>query len=120
MKFKVYTLEDEFTRIDEQLRHILLWCDIYSNQYFSKDVTVTCLFRTIDDQRKLYPDKNPPPYSSHLDGRGADLRSHSYSKDQIDQFVKAINDTFPRTDGKPTAMCHTIPGNVPHFHIQWL
>jgi hypothetical protein len=41
-----------------------------------------------------------------------------YTQEQVDSIVKAINEKYPRTDGKPVCLHHSFQGAPHHFHVQ--
>lgn len=42
----------------------------------------------------------------------------TYTNAQVDKIVKAINEKYPRHDGKVVCMHHSFKGGPLHFHIQ--
>lgn len=70
-------LETEFYRtIDKRLKAILLDLADTLWRKFELNVTITCLNRTAEENQKF----NGSPFSSHLSGRGADIRTWHFNE----------------------------------------
>ncbi len=74
-------LEVEFYRIiDKRLKALLLDLADEVERKFKKNIILTCLNRTLEENQKY----NGSPFSSHLDGRGADIRIWHFDKKHLD------------------------------------
>lgn len=138
MNFKYSYLKQEFHKnIFPNLRALLFELDHFSKEKFNKEIYITQLLRSQDEQNELYEykikagfytvidgwiyyslDKEHPTYSVHQVGRGADLRSSIYTSEEIEEICKYVNEYFPYWHGKPACVYHKIYGNVYHFHFQ--
>lgn len=63
----------------------------------------------------------------HMAGRAVDFRNELrfengsrflYTEEQAEEIVKAINERYPRYDGKVVCLHHSHRGAPLHFHIQ--
>lgn len=119
MRFKTLEIQTQFnllTQNNPKLKNVLNLLDQYTTHEFGKDICLTCIFRTMEEQEALYA-PNPAPPSVHTQWEGADVRSWDFDDDQIHKMLTFLN-AFAFRNGKPSALYHTIPGNAPHFHIQ--
>lgn len=109
-----------FTR-NKALYHLIEAAAIYTSYEFNKPVILTSVFRTEQEQAKLYEHLpiDQRPHSPHQDWKAVDIRSWVYSDDEIQRLLKFFN-TFTLIEGqRKVALYHEIPGNVKHFHIQY-
>jgi len=93
MQFKQEHLKEEFFHLeatDPRLRAILFELDFFFQQKFGRGLLVTCVWRTEEEQQKLYPEffarvgrARPSP---HLDrpSRAVDLRSKDLQPEEIE------------------------------------
>lgn len=124
MKYKSQKLQAEFEELAIQnlrLQKLLTAADIFSQLEFKKELTITHIFRTPQEQLELYklmpPDKRPAS-SPHMFWEAADLRSSDLSLAEIQRLVTFLNQ-FKYVDNRPVALYHQIVGNAPHFHVQF-
>lgn len=96
----------------------------FSQNTYNKEITVTMILRTDAEQDHLY--RNSTKYkakkfkSPHQFGHAFDLRSKTFTIQEIDALVNATNNTFNSTNFyKPTAMYHDV-GSGLHFHINYV
>lgn len=90
---------------------------------FKKDLIVTGIFRTPEEQALIYKNdaryKVRPFKSPHQFWDAFDLRDTIFTQDEIPKIVQHLNDTYNPTNGyKWTAMNHTV-GLGWHFHVQY-
>ena len=97
----------------------------FVTKQFSKDVMITMIYRTQDEQDELY--RNDPKYktkkfkSPHQFWHSLDLRSKSFTGDEVLAIEKFLNDSYNlKNFYRWTAKNHAISGNVDHFHIQFV
>lgn len=125
MKFKNDLIKQDWSKIDERLRTLICFGDLYSMTNWSKELIVTDLIRPRVRQIALYkklPEyKNLPvekiPHSVHEYGRGADLRTKHLEYWQKFKLVEIFN-LIPYGKGHyQTAIFHDI-GSGEHIHLQ--
>jgi hypothetical protein len=120
MKFKNVLVESQFSLIDKRLKIILLFLDYYVFERYQKELTITDLMRSQEEQDAIYAmDENykiKPWKSVHQVGRGADVRTFDLPKNIIDDILTLLN-TLPYDDKRKTAIHHDI-GTGAHIHIQ--
>ena len=90
----------------------------FCEKIFSKDIVITSIYRSPEEQAILYAnDPNPIIHSPHETWEAFDLRSSDFDSEEI-QRIKDFANTFPYRNGLPSCLYHVIPGNVYHFHFQ--
>ena len=90
----------------------------YVQDTFKKDVVLTSVYRTAEEQAALYAKAvHKVLKSDHMSWEAVDLRSSIYTKGEIDSIVAYLNTKYKNRDGRRVALYHSVPGNVPHFHI---
>ncbi len=118
--YKTPRIEKEFNELplrNKRLYILIQAASQYSEFEFKKEITITDLYRSPEENAKLYP-LGEPINKPHTLWEGADLRSIIYSAPQIYKMVTFLN-MWTSFDGKRiTAFCHTVPGGAPHFHVQ--
>jgi hypothetical protein len=97
---------------------------------FRKDVVMTMIFRTQEEQWALYEKTDGPQttrVSPHMLWQAVDLRDWIYTpkqKQAIGGFLKRHYDAtnrLPRLHGgSRTYMLHKIKGGAMHFHVQYV
>ena len=95
----------------------------YCMDMFEKDIVITMIYRTDDEQDMIYRDNNRYQKkkfkSPHQFFHALDLRSNTFEKEEIEELVKYLNDKYDDSNFyKFTAMCHNV-GHGNHFHIQY-
>ena len=95
---------DEFDQLTDDMKAILLAAEAFSWYHFDKELVITSMIR-------------PDDKGVHGVGRGVDIRSHNYGKEEIARFVAFMNYAFPYGRGKPTALFHNV-GKGDHIHLQ--
>lgn len=104
-----------------------LLVDLYHwvDSTYKKDVIITMIFRTDEEQAQLY--KDDPKYqakpfkSPHQFWAGCDLRSSLYTEAEIAGIENYLNKKHnPINYHAWTARNHKIIGSVEHFHLQYL
>lgn len=126
MKFKQESLRQQFYDLegtDPQLRAVVGELDFFFQQKFGRELVVTSVCRTEEEQRQLYPEffervgrARPSP---HLDFpcRAVDLRSRDLKPEEID----ALRDYFDVWWGELLGWAFLVNdrgGAFPHIHIQ--
>ena len=95
--------------LDPRLQAFMFWLEYYIDLKYKKDVTVTCVNRTLKENKSVGGIKD----SAHLVGRGIDIRSWCYSLEEIKQLVKFVNDVW----GDFIYITYHNSGSGDHIHI---
>ena len=125
IRFKNFKIASEFddSMLETRLRSLINMADEYSTMEFGKDIVITGLLRTQQEQNEIYkknPDYIKKPWKSvHQYGRGCDLRSSIYTSKEIAKFVDFLNMlTYdPKRPNKKTCTFHNV-GKGDHLHLQ--
>ena len=113
----------EAARFDKRLRRIVFGVAGYVNYRWGKDITVTHILRSQWQQDQYYsttPGYLQSPWKSvHQYGRGIDLRSRDFTKEQIAELADWVNENFPydERNSHSTLIYHNI-GLGKHLHLQ--
>jgi uncharacterized protein YcbK (DUF882 family) len=115
MKFKHYDrMHREWYRdIDARLAWILNDLDRFSRCISTKEVCITCLMRTPEENAAAGGSK----YSAHLVGRGADIRCRHYSEPEIEQILEFLKKSWP--DELLYVKRHVGTADHIHMNIRW-
>lgn len=122
IKFKTDRIKNEFDwkKIKPKLIRLIELISLYVELKYKKNILITGLIRTQAEQDSIY--KNNPKYkkkpwrSVHEFGRGGDLRSWTFTKEQIADIKKFAN-MIPYRKGKNTCVVHNVGRGI-HFHFQ--
>lgn len=125
MIFKNDEITGYWKRVDWRIRVILSFLDLFCKQKYGREITVTELIRLRPQQIMIYQDtpkyKGKPhteiPHSVHEYGRGADVRTHGFTKEQINEMLELLNKLPYGDSTHDTAIYHDI-GTGEHIHIQ--
>jgi hypothetical protein len=95
----------------------------YVRDEFGKDVILTMIFRTTEEQEYLYRHSEKyakkPFKSPHQFFHALDIRSFIYTKEERDKMVDYLNSKYNKENYyKWTAKVHEVGDNGMHFHIQ--
>lgn len=108
---------------NKQLYDLLFNLADWIKDQFKKDLTITGIFRTDEEQAAIY--KNDKKYqkrpfqSPHQFWDAFDLRDSTFTKDEIPKIIKYLNDTYnPKNRYAVTSMDHSV-GLGWHFHVQF-
>jgi len=121
LKNELYQLR---TKNRELLKIILDIRDFVSDN-FNKNVTITMIYRTQEEQQDIYG-INTRKKSPHQFWQAVDLRSKTFTQSEIEKIVDYLNDTYDKKNyyskftTRSTAVCHKVPGQAYHFHIQFV
>lgn len=85
-KDRTVMLLEEFRRMDPRLQFIALSMMGFAEFHFGKDLVVTEIFRTKEQQISYYPDKPYRP-SVHQYGRGIDFGIRQYTQGELDAAI---------------------------------
>jgi len=117
----------ELKKHNKPLLKVLLATRNFVKKNFGKDITLTMIYRTDDEQDNIYRGKSRrgrfydvnPWKSPHQFYAAFDLRSRTFTSKEIDTLVSYLNDKYNKTNYfRFTAMCHDI-GLGSHFHVQY-
>lgn len=112
MLYKTTRIQTEFRReIDRRLAIILTdldhWlCDMHD--YYN--LTITCLMRTEEENKKV----GGRPFSSHLTGRAADIRTWNMKPELKDAIQRYLWKTWGKEFLHVVVSEH---GTAPHIHV---
>jgi len=87
-------------------------------QEFNKNLVITCLYRSPEENAALYKGAIEPKWRPHTLWCGADLRSSIYTQDEIQKLLSFLNHFTVFSGQRKCASYHAIAGNVHHFHVQ--
>lgn len=112
MKFKEAHLIDQYNARPEALKEVCRYFEELSLEFGVEPVVTRVT------------DRVPGESGVHPAGRAVDFRDEFapglflYSPEESARIVEAINERFPRTDGKKVCIHHSFSGGPKHFHIQ--
>jgi len=127
--FKTERQEAEWPDIAGKLKQLVELLNIYMHLKYNIDPMVTELMRTQEEQDDIYGKKadkatrdkykKKPWQSVHQYGRGADIRTHDWERNQVKDALFILNTIVydPKRPRKKTAIHHNI-GTGEHIHIQ--
>ena len=114
----------ELLKLNKSLYDILFDLADYVKDSFKKELVVTGIFRTDQEQDEIY--KNDAKYkikkfkSPHQNYTAFDLRDSTFIPDEIKNIVKYLNDKYNKTNTYTwTALDHSV-GKGYHFHVQFV
>lgn len=100
---------------NNKLGLILFSIDYFCKVEFNKEITITSIYRT--------PEENQAAGATsaiHVYWGGADIRTHDFTNEECQKIVDFANQfTYPRSKGKKVAMRHSVTGGADHIHIQY-
>lgn len=106
---------------NRRLRKVLDMLALYCELEFRKDVVVTEILRTEEENRAV----GGIPNSPHCVWNAADIRSSTFEPDEVAKIEKFLNCVTYRNNGKKTFVYHEVKkpdgtsGGL-HLHIQCL
>lgn len=136
IKFKEEKLKQEFERIDPRLRAMVFEMEHLVGKEFGKEIMVTSIERTQEEQNQIYKDEIDKGYFVLVDGVkfysqdklkptlslhqlnpaiAIDLRSQIYIQEEIVK-IKEYVDYWFAYNGKPSLIFHNKSGE--HLHLQ--
>jgi len=110
----------EYDKLQYPLFDIICYFDRLSVDLYNKNICVTDLFRSEDEHREICRKKGVDFYLSvHMFGRGADIRSWQYSKEEAEYLRDMINlNWIHGYDGYQVCILHKLGNGAYHFHLQ--
>jgi len=126
IKFKTVMIQHEYWSstkgIKSKLKKLIELISFYVELKYKKNIMITGLIRTQAEQDSIYKNnkkyQKKPWKSVHQFGRGCDLRSWTFTKEQIRDIQEFAN-RIPYRKGKNTCVVHNV-GRGLHFHFQVL
>lgn len=125
MQFKSERISKEYNNLtyeNPKLFYLLFYLDQFCWLEFEKRITLTHIFRTVEEHNELYketPESKRPATSPHMYWKACDIRSSTFSGPEITRMLKFLNTwSYKSGQGKAVAIYHAIAGNVNHFHVQ--
>jgi len=125
LKREYNDLEDSNKGLYDLLTDLAKFC----KDSYNKDVVLTMILRTKEEQDNIYKGtKNSkgvkyddkPWKSPHQFSHALDIRSKTYTKNEIKAIEEYLNDKYnSKNFYKWTALCHDV-GQGDHFHIQFV
>jgi hypothetical protein len=109
---------EELKTLNPRLRNILGQLTDYVDHEFKKQVVITCIYRSPEENAELYKDSVEPAWRPHTLHCGADLRSSIYTPAEITKMLSFLNHFTVWKGQRKCAAFHAITGNVLHFHVQ--
>ena len=116
---------DDLKTKNKPLFDLLTYLNDYTNKKFNKGIVITEIYRTPAEQKAICENttrrKKRLFKSIHSFWGGIDILSYTFTKDEIQQIVKWLNDTYNlKNDLKWTALYHEVGKWGFHFHIQFM
>lgn len=117
----------EFIKLRTENRHLAaLLIDLYHyvDQIFEKDTIMTMIYRTQDEQDRIYAHsaryRQNPWKSPHQFWQAVDIRSFIFTTEEILHLVDYLNNKYNSSNYyKWTAKYHQVGNGGYHFHIQY-
>jgi hypothetical protein len=126
LRYKTEKLEAEFLSLhhfDPRLRAVVRELAYIAEMQFGKDLIITCVSRTAQEQIQLYPEyfkeTGKPKPSGHMDDpvRAVDIRSKHLTNQEILTLIQWFNDHFKF--GVYWSLLYENPGKeIAHLHCQ--
>lgn len=116
LRFKTSEIEKQFYLLpvhNRRLKHVLEMTATFCDLEFKKDVVVTEIYRDAAQNAAV----GGIPNSPHMNWEAADLRSSTFSDEQLTKLKTWLNFLTFR-NGKQTCVVHAVPGGAFHVHCQ--
>ena len=95
--------------VDPRMCAVVLLLAAWTMCQWSIGIVITCLNRTVDENRRL----GGYEFSAHLSGRGVDIRSRTFTVTQITQIIEYLETTW----GDFIYVKYHNSGSGHHIHI---
>jgi hypothetical protein len=122
LTFKTPREREEYAQLPQKCPKLFaLVVDLahYVEEMLKKDVVLTSVYRTPDEEAELYKEsEHKVIHSAHFTWNAVDLRSSIYTPDEIQGITNYLNSRYKNIDGRPMVIYHRLTGNAFHFHIQ--
>lgn len=119
IKFKSPQLRKEFydlAQTDPRIRAAAGELAFWTGKLFSKEVVITCVWRSEEEQKKIYGEVKPSAHFCHPQCRAVDIRAARdyFSQHELENMESFVRKYFPRRDGFKEILLH---GQGDNFHI---
>jgi hypothetical protein len=126
LRFASVRIEDEWNggEIHPMLRVVINEAANFAFTAFDEDLTLTCLLRTVEEDRALYGFDLAHQSGVHVYGRGADIRTYDMPLRTAYHIMDYLNATFLYDTHRPKLHCvgfegATVPGSTGnHLHCK--
>lgn len=122
INFKTPRIRDEFAQLPTKnpaMFDLLDRLNSWVANTYKKDITITCIYRTPEENDALYNGLlERPKGSPHVYWKAVDLRSRGFTQVELSAICAWLNAHF-KNALKPVAFVHALPNNAAHFHIQY-
>lgn len=110
--------------VNEPLLMLLIDLYIWVFKKFNKDVVITMIYRTQEEQDSIYGNnikyKQKPWRSPHQFHHACDIRSIIFTDKEIAEIEDYLNNKYNKSNYyKWTAKNHKVGKGAYHFHIQY-
>lgn len=123
IEFKTDRIRTEYSQLGQKnkgLLDMLLDVASFCKEHYGKDIVITSIYRTPEENAALYiatpPDKRPT-HAPHTTWQAFDLRSYTFEPEEIDAILAYTHQRYKNTDQRTSAFCHCIIGGAYHFHF---
>lgn len=100
------------------LFYVVMAANVFMEGRFGKSLTVTCIFRTPEENTALYTPNPEPTWRPHTVWEGVDLRTKDLTQLEKDSLTGFLTQFRVYRGKKVCFKIHTIAGNVEHAHVQ--
>lgn len=117
---------DDLNDHNPNLRTLLEDLNHFVNDNFKKELVITMIFRTQEEQDAIYANdekyKKKKFKSPHQLMHGVDIRSETFSQEEKDKMVEFLNNKGKELSNyySWTAKVHQVGQGALHFHIQYV
>ena len=119
VKFKTRRLKQEFydlAQTDPRIRALTSELALWVGRLFDKDLIITCVWRSQEEQKKIYGVNQPSAHFCTPQCRAVDIRTHQeyFTQHELENLESFVNKYFPRRDGLRAVLLH---GKGDNFHL---
>ena|ERR1035437_267318 len=115
MKFKQPQMEDQYDKLPHKLQDVCNFFLTLSEEHLVEPL-VTRVTDPVVGESGVHPAHRAVDFrNQYFDGKN---NVWLYNQETIDEILKAVNNEFPRTDGRLVAIHHSFQGGMFHFHLQ--
>lgn len=129
IQYKHAPLAQEYEQLKNKNMPLAVLLDdlsAYIESAFEKNVIVTMIFRTREQQEAIYG-KGTKRKSPHMFWNAIDIRDWIYSQSEKQQIIKWLKDGYDATNqsgfiaqaASKTVWLHQVGAHGMHFHIQY-
>jgi len=119
LKFKSAQLKQQFYHLaqtDPRIRALVGELALWVEKLFEKDLAITCVWRTPEEQKQIYGEVKPSAHFCSPQCRAVDIRAHRglFTQHELENMGSFVNKYFYRRDGLWSIRLH---GEGDNFHI---